>query len=156
DITQNGNPIPSGGKAGIRDGSGVEGCTADARPALEGTPVTGFPIRVIGLQGETGVDDDVERSFVLKADGDGVVAAAGKEFNECDGLALELFHAMEAAVGVAANSGLKPHRASSARVGGAAAPGDDGRREEGKIAFSGFDCGFGCGVGAAAAVLRPR
>src|SRR5262249_31229273 len=140
---QNGNPIPSGGKDGIRDGSGVEGCTADARPALEGTPVTGFPIGVIGFQGETGVDDHVKGGFVLKAHVYGVVAAGGKEFNEVDGLALELFHAMEAAVGVTANSGL-------------AAPGNDGRREEGKIAFSGFDGGFGCGVGAAATVLRPR
>jgi hypothetical protein len=39
----------------------------DQRPALDGTPVAGFPVGVFGFKNEAGIDDEVERSLVLKA-----------------------------------------------------------------------------------------
>ena len=59
------------------------------------------------------------------------------------GFASDFFKTMEAAVAIAADSRLP-------------APGDHRRRQKREWAFSGFDGGFGCGVGAAASALHPR
>ncbi len=77
---------------------------------LDGTPVAGLPVRVIGLQGEARVDDEVEKCFVLKQDIDAVVIAAGKELNALQRLALGLFKEVESASGIAADGGLTPLR----------------------------------------------
>jgi hypothetical protein len=44
------------------------GFTVDQRPALDRTQVAGLPVGVSGVQDEPGINDEVKRGFVLKAD----------------------------------------------------------------------------------------
>ena len=57
----------------LPEGLGTEACAADERPALDGTPVTGLQVGILGAQGEAGIDDKVHDGLVLKVDGDSVV-----------------------------------------------------------------------------------
>src|SRR5882672_4811870 len=78
----------------------------DQRPALDGTPVAAFPVSVFGFQGEAGIDDEVERGFILKADVNRVVLAGGKDLDKINGLAFDLFKAVERASTVTADCSL--------------------------------------------------
>lgn len=44
------------------------GFTVDQRPALDRTQVAGLPVDISGVQDEPGINDEVKRGFVLKAD----------------------------------------------------------------------------------------
>lgn len=78
----------------------------DERPALDEAHVTGLPVCVVGVQGEAGIDGEVQGSFVLKADADGVVAAGSEDLDIIHNFALELFHLVKGAVAVAADRGF--------------------------------------------------
>ena len=79
---------------------------ANQRPTLEGTPVACLPVRIFGFQGETGIDDDVQTGFILKADVNGMVLASGEDLDKIDGLAFDLFKAVKSASTVTADRGL--------------------------------------------------
>src|SRR5437867_8955247 len=97
------------------------GLAAEQGPLFDGLPVAALPVGVFGFQGKAGVNSKVQGSFVLKANVDGVDVAGGEEFDVVYGLAFDLLHAMKGAVGIAVDGSL-------------AAPGDHGRRQEGKRA----------------------
>ena len=82
------------------------GFAVDQRPALDGTPVAGFPVGVFGFQDEAGIDDEMERGLILKADVNGMIPARGEDFDKVDGLAFDLFKAVESASIVTADCGL--------------------------------------------------
>ncbi len=63
-------------------------CAGDERPALDGTPVAGFPVSVFGVQGKAGLDDEVHGGLVVKGDINVVEAIRGKELYVVDGLPL--------------------------------------------------------------------
>src|SRR5579864_5802967 len=93
--------------------SGIVWLAANERPALDATPIAGLPVRVFGAEREAGLDNKVHAGFILKANGNAVILASGKEFNVVQRFAAGFFKAVEVAAFVAANCGL-------------AAPGDDG------------------------------
>src|SRR5207302_6593895 len=82
------------------------GFAVDQRPALEGTPVAGFPVGVFSFKDEAGIDDEVESGLILKADINGMVLAGGEDLDKIHGLAFDLFKAIERAPTVAADGGL--------------------------------------------------
>ena len=114
---------------GIEVVSVPEGLAADEWPALDGAQVAGLPIRVFGFQDEAGIDDEVENSFVLKADVYRMIVACGVDLGEIDDLAAELFEPVELATLVTADSGL-------------AALDDFGRRQARDSSFFGFSFGL--------------
>src|SRR5437879_870862 len=71
------------------------GFAVDQRPALDGTPVACFPVGVFGFQDEPGIDDEMQRGFILKADVNGMVPACGEDLDKINGLAFDLFKAIE-------------------------------------------------------------
>jgi len=81
---------------------------ADQRPALDRTPVTGLPVGVFGFQNEPGLDGEVQRGFVLKADVNRMVPAGGENFDKIHGLAFDLFKAIDRAPAVPADCSLAP------------------------------------------------
>src|SRR5258708_17906134 len=85
--------------------SGIEGCTADKRPAFDGTPVAGLPVSIFGFQGEAGIDDEVHGGLVFKADVNGVVFTGGEYLGVGHRVALYLFKEIEAAGVLAAGGG---------------------------------------------------
>jgi hypothetical protein len=88
--------------------------------------------RLMGrFDGKSGLDGEGEHGFVVKAQLDAVVIRAERDLHGGDGLALELFEALEDAPGIT-------------------------ETQQGERWVSGFDGGFGWGVGAAARALRPR
>ena len=114
--------------------SGPEGLAADERPAFDGAQVAGLPVAVFGIEIETGIDNEVQRGLVLKADVDRMVVACGVDLGVLDDLALHLFEAVELAITIAANCGL-------------AALDDPGWREEReRSSFFGFGFTFGRGL----------
>jgi hypothetical protein len=76
---------------------------ADQRPALDRTPVACLPVSVVGFQNEAGIDNEVQRGFVLKAHVNRVVLAGGIDLHKINELALDLFKAIERAPPVAAD-----------------------------------------------------
>ena len=107
--------------------SGIAGLAADERPSLDGTPVAGLPISIIGFKSEAGLDDKVHGGLILKANVNGVILTGGKEFNVVQRLALGFFKAVEVASVIAADGSLT-------------APGNDGlgQRRNASSLFSGF------------------
>src|SRR6185312_16079699 len=95
--------------------SGACGGGAKSGPALNASPVAGLPVGVFGLQEKAGIDGEVQRSFVLKANVDGVGLAGGVELDAVHDLAFHLFHVVDRASGITAD-------------GGFASAGDDRRR----------------------------
>jgi hypothetical protein len=79
---------------------------ADQRPAFDGTPVAGLPVGVFGFQDEAGIDDKMQRGFILKADVNGMVLAGSKDFDKINGLAFDLFKAIERTPAVTADRRL--------------------------------------------------
>ena len=78
----------------------------DQRPVLDGTPVAGLPVCVFGFQCEAGIDNEVQRGFVLKADVNRMVLAGGEDLDKIHGLAFHLFKAIERPPTVTADRGL--------------------------------------------------
>src|SRR5947207_13600190 len=66
----------------------VVGETVNGRPFANEADVAGFGVGEIGVEDETGIDAEVERSLILKVDGDGVVFAGGEQldFFDCPAL----------------------------------------------------------------------
>jgi len=77
----------------------------DQRPALDGTPIAGLPIGEFGLHDEAGIDEEVQRGLVLKADRNRMGLAGGEDLDKIDSLALDLFKAVDRASTVAADRG---------------------------------------------------
>ena len=71
------------------------GFAVDQRPALNGTPAAGLPVDIFGFQDEAGINDEVKRGFVLKPDVNRVMLAGGKDLDEIDLLAFDLFKTVE-------------------------------------------------------------
>ena len=84
--------------------------TADQRPALDRTPVPCLPVCVVGFQNEAGIDNEVQRGFVLKAHINRGIVAGGEDLHKINRLAFDLFKAIERAPTVAADRGLTPLR----------------------------------------------
>jgi hypothetical protein len=78
----------------------------DQRPALDGTPVAGLPVGVFGFKDEAGIDDKMQRGFILKADVNGMILACGEDLDKINRLAFDLFKAVERASTVTADGGL--------------------------------------------------
>jgi len=78
----------------------------DQRPALERTPIAGPPVSVFGFQDEAGIDDKMQRSFILKADVNGMILACGEDLDKINRLAFDLFKAVERASTVTPDGGL--------------------------------------------------
>jgi len=76
------------------------------RPALKRTPVACLSITVCGLQAEPGIDDEVQRGFVLESEVNRMVLAGREDFHKIDELAFDFFKAVERASTVSANGGL--------------------------------------------------
>src|SRR5262249_19815540 len=112
---------------------------ADLRPFLETMPVPCLDAGVLGFQGKSGFDDEVQHGLVAEAKINRVVIPHGVELREFDNFAFESFKAVEVTTPtVAASSGF-------ARLAGL---GLDLRRGS----FTGGNNGFGCGVSAASAL----
>ena len=83
-----------------------EGLATDERPALDGTPVAGLPVSVFGFQDETGIDDEVKRGFILKADIYRMIFAGSEDLDKIHRFAFDFFKAVERAPTVTADCGL--------------------------------------------------
>ena len=81
---------------------------ADQRPAFDGTPIPGLPVGVFGFQNEAGLDGEVERGLVLKADLNRMGSAGGEDLDQIHGFAFDLFKAIESAPAVTADRSLAP------------------------------------------------
>src|ERR1700740_281383 len=79
---------------------------ADRRPAFDKTPVVGLPVSIFGFQGEAGIDGEVQRGLVLKADLNRMGLADSEDLDKVDSLAFPLFKAVDRAPTVAANRSL--------------------------------------------------
>ena len=64
-------------------------------PALDGTPVAGLPVSVVGFQSEARFDDEVHGGLVFKRDVNAVVLAHGEELDVVQGFAFGFFKAVE-------------------------------------------------------------
>ena len=80
--------------------------TVNQRPALKRTPVACLSITVCGLQAEPGIDDKVQRGFVLEPDVNRMVLAGREDLHEIDELAFDFLKAVERASTVATDSGF--------------------------------------------------
>ena len=90
--------------------SGIVRLAANERPALDAATIAGLPVRVFGAEREAGLDNKVHAGFILKANGNAVVLAGGKEFNVVQRFAAGFFKAVEVAAFIAANGGLATAR----------------------------------------------
>ena len=64
---------------------------ADEQSSVDATPVAGLPVRVLGFNGEAGLNHEVHDCFILKTHRNEVVFAGGKEFNVVQWFALRFF-----------------------------------------------------------------
>ena len=87
------------------------------RPALKRTPVACLSITVCGLQAEPGIDDKVQRGFVLESEVNRMVLAGREDLHKINNLALDLFKAVERASAVTADGGLAALGFSEAQRG---------------------------------------
>lgn len=78
----------------------------DQRPALDGTPVACLPVGVFGFKDEPGIDDKMQRGFVLKADVNRMVLTGGEDLDKINRLAFDLFKAIERSSTVSADRGF--------------------------------------------------
>ena len=60
------------------------GGAVNGRPFVDDFNVTGTGVGEVGIQDEAEIDAEVEGSFVLKIDGDGVVFAGGEQLDFFD------------------------------------------------------------------------
>ena len=79
---------------------------ADQRPVFDRTPIPGLPVGVFGFQNEAGLDGEVERGLILKADVNRMVPAGSEDLDKVHGLAFDLFKAIERAPAVTADRRL--------------------------------------------------
>ena len=106
------------------------GLAADERPALDAATVAGLPVSVFESEREAGLDNKVHAGSILKANGNAVILAGGKEFNVFQWFAPGFFKAVEVAAFIAANCGLATAR-------------DDGSGQGRKpTSFAGFASGL--------------
>src|ERR1700704_2141670 len=82
------------------------GFAVDQRPAFDRTPVAGFPVGELGFHDEPGIDDEVQRGFILKADVNRMVLAGGEDLYKIDEFVFDFFIAVERASAVTADCGL--------------------------------------------------
>ena len=69
-------------------------------------PVAGLPVGVFGFQEKGGIDGEVQRGLILKANVDGVGLAGGVELDALHNLAFHLFHVVDRASGITADGGF--------------------------------------------------
>ena len=126
----------------------AQAAAAERGPALDASPFSGLPVSVFGFQEKAGIDGEVQRGLILKADVDGVGLAGDVEVDGVHDFAFHLFHVVDRAAGIAAD-------------GGFASADDDRRRQQGQLAASAalaFVVRFGnCGLsGLGSSGLRRR
>lgn len=78
----------------------------DEWPSLDAAKIAGLPVTILGVEGEAGINDEVKRGFILKADVNRVIVACGVDLGEIDDFAFDFFKTVKAAPGKAADGGF--------------------------------------------------
>jgi hypothetical protein len=77
----------------------LSGTAWDGRPFADDIQVTGAGVGELGIEGESGIDAEVESGFVLEVYGEDVAFAGGEQFDLLDGPAFHFRELHKFAVG---------------------------------------------------------
>ena len=86
--------------------------TADRLPGADDALVAGFPVRIIGFQGEACLEGKIQAGLVLKVDADVVIIRTGGKLHVFNQLAVSLREVKDPAVSILVVLGAQPPSAA--------------------------------------------